>query len=212
MWDAEAIFGFIVTAHPSAYHFTFDKFKFIQSFIQHASLAFKNSVLKEQLRIMATTDYLTKLYTRNYLDKMIGKSMEKDTFGTFVLFDVDDFKKINDTFGHYIGDKVLIQVAKIIKREMKKNVIAARWGGEEFALYFPNLSMSDTIKWVDNIRRAVQAETNPNVSLSCGVSEWSSDFDTDSIEKLFIRADEALYEAKSTGKNRIIQKCSLTRN
>lgn len=204
MWSSESIFGVIIVAHHIPYYFSFDKFKFIQSFVQHASLAFHNSVLKEQLKQTAITDYLTKLYSRNHLDKKIGEQMSRSGKGAFILFDVDDFKLVNDTFGHYIGDKVLIQVAEIIKLEMKQGEIAARWGGEEFAVYLPHCSLAEATERANRIREKVIKTTQPQVTLSSGVSTWTS-AKKDTVEQLFIRTDEALYEAKTSGKNKVVQ-------
>lgn len=204
MWSAEVVFGVIIVAHRTPYYFSFDKFKFIQSFVQHASLAFTNSVLKEKLKQTAITDYLTKLFSRNHLDKVVGNHMNENENGAFVLFDVDDFKKVNDTYGHYVGDKVLIQVAKVLESEMENDQIAARWGGEEFALYLPNYSLTEATEKANRIREKIIESTNPKVTVSSGVSTWDSSI-KDSVEQLFIRTDEALYEAKLTGKNKVVQ-------
>lgn len=207
MWSTKTIFGFIMIAHPMPYHFTFDCFRFIQSFIQHASLAFKNSMLQEQLHELATTDYLTKLRSRNYLDNKVTEHMKRGSGGTLVLFDVDDFKKINDTFGHYIGDNVLKDIAEIMIASLKGiSRIAARWGGEEFALYFPDMGNGEVLQIADEIRYNVFLKTDPQVTLSCGIAAWKISSLPISITNLFINADEALYEAKSLGKNRTIQK------
>src|SRR5699024_3476043 len=202
---SDSIFRMIIALHKMPYYFSFDTYKFIQSFVQHASLAFTNSILKEKLRKTAITDYLTKLYSRNFLDKIITESMIKDGKGAFILFDVDDFKLINDTYGHYIGDKVLVQVANIIQMEIGVKEIAARWGGEEFAIYMPHYNLHQATEKANRIRKKVIHQTDPQVSLSCGVSIWTSS-EEDSIEKLFIRTDKALYEAKSSGKNKVVQK------
>lgn len=204
MWDSEKMFGMIVIVHESPYYFSFDKYKFVQSFVQHAALAYTNSMLKERLRKTAITDYLTKLYLRNHLDKKIDEHMKKDQGGSFMLLDVDDFKMVNDTYGHYVGDKVLIQVAEVIKGSISDQAIAARWGGEEFAVYLPSCNEDYAMGIANGIREKVITNTNPQVTLSIGISSWCQDKHT--IEKLFIRADEALYEAKTTGKNRVVIK------
>lgn len=204
MWDSEKMFGMIVIVHESPYYFSFDKYKFVQSFVQHAALAYTNSMLKERLRKTAITDYLTKLYLRNHLDKKIDEHMKKDQGGSFMLLDVDDFKMVNDTYGHYVGDKVLIQVAEVIKDSISDQAIAARWGGEEFAVYLPSCNEDYAMGIANGIREKVITNTNPQVTLSIGISSWCQDKHT--IEKLFIRADEALYEAKTTGKNRVVIK------
>ena len=133
--------------------------------------------------------------------------MQQNGQGAFILFDVDDFKKINDTFGHYVGDRVLIQVANAIKSEMDDHQIAARWGGEEFAVYLPGADIVESTEKAEQIRKKVNEQTNPKVTLSCGVSIWTK-YEEDSIEQLFIRADKALYEAKTTGKNKVVQNVS----
>lgn len=204
MNSSDAIIGMIVITHPNPYYFSFDTFKFIQTYVQHAALAFTNSILTERLKRLATTDYLTKLYSRNHMDDLIKSHMQENGQGAFILFDVDDFKKVNDTYGHYVGDKVLIQVANAIKAEMEDNQIAARWGGEEFAVYLPGADIIDSTEKAEQIRKRVNKETDPRVTLSCGVSVWTK-YQEDSIEQLFIRADKALYEAKSTGKNKVVQ-------
>lgn len=202
MLDSEKMFGFIVIAHENPYYFSFDKYKFVQSFVQHASLAYANSMLKEKLRQTAITDYLTNLYMRNYLDEKIDQYMNQDQGGSFMLLDIDDFKDVNDTYGHYVGDKVLIQIAQILKRIIKDNEIAARWGGEEFAVYLPYCNEKYAQDVANQIRLHIKDGTEPNVTVSIGIATWCND--KHSIEELFIRADEALYKAKESGKNKIV--------
>lgn len=202
--SSETLFGMMIIAHRDAYYFSFDKFKFIQSLVQHASLAYANSILTDRLKEIARTDHLTKLYARSYIDELINKDMLENNQGGLILFDIDDFKKINDTFGHYIGDRVLIQVANLIDSEMEEDQIAARWGGEEFAIYLPNATIEECTEKANIIREKVNKHSKPKVSLSCGVSVWEKGYE-DSIERLFIRADKALYEAKTSGKNKVVQ-------
>ncbi len=199
---SENIYGAIIIAHRSAYHFDFETYKFNQSFIQHASLAFYNSILKERLKQLAITDYLTKLYSRNHLDKIIKEQLNEEEYGAFILFDVDDFKQVNDTYGHYIGDKVLVQVANIIKSEINAGEIAARWGGEEFAILLPSYDAESATEKANEIRKKVLNKTKPQVSLSCGVSIWTN-HQEETIKELFTRTDKALYEAKLSGKNKV---------
>lgn len=204
LWASNAMFGFIVVGHPLPNYFSFDKFKFIQSLAQHAALAYANSLLKEELRKSAITDYLTKLYSRSYLDERVLQEIEAGNVGGFILFDIDDFKSVNDTYGHYVGDKVLIQIADVIRETMKNDGIYARWGGEEFAIYLPNHSASETLKKANLLRENVKLGTEPQVTISVGMSTWENKVH-DSIEQLFIRTDEALYEAKTTGKDKVVQ-------
>nr|WP_080668684.1 diguanylate cyclase [Priestia megaterium] len=198
-------YGHVVIMHEASYFFSFEVFKLLQSLIQHCSLALANAILKEELEKAVITDYLTKLYSRNYLEKVVTNQMKTARMGSLILFDIDDFKRINDTYGHHVGDEVLKQVADVIMRFSEQDAIPSRWGGEELAIYTPNLSIDDAVQIAAGIREQVEERTNPTVTLSCGVSSWSEDFD-DSVSELFIRADKALYEAKHRGKNSVVKR------
>lgn len=195
--------GVLILAHSTRYYFSHDTFKLFQSIIQHASIALMNSLLKEQLKKTIITDYLTKLYTRNYIDSYVMHHMKIGERASFILYDVDDFKMINDQYGHYLGDRALEKVAQIIRTHLNDDQIAARWGGEEFAVYLPNVSLDEAIAIANNIRIDIEKYSTPQVTVSGGIASWTKGSE-DSIESLFIRADEALYMAKSHGKNRIV--------
>lgn len=194
--------GACVVTHPLPYFFSFEQFKLLQSLIHHSTLAFNNSMLREELEKYVITDYLTKLYSRKYLDDKIKKSMKNDSFGTFILLDIDDFKIVNDTYGHQIGDKILIQVANIVKANIRETDIGARWGGEELAIYLPKVDINLGESIVVRIIEKIRAETDPGVTVSCGISFWSKNTQ-DSPRDLFHRADYALYKAKDQGKDQL---------
>jgi diguanylate cyclase (GGDEF)-like protein len=195
--------GIAIVLHEEPYFFSFENFKLLQSLIHHSTLAFTNSMLREELEKMIITDHLTKLHSRNYLDEKINHSMKEDEQGTFILIDIDDFKKVNDTFGHQVGDEVLIQVADIMKNNIRENDIGARWGGEELAIYLPMVSLSSGVAIAKRLVEKVNEMSNPHVTVSCGVSSWDKNH-SDAYNLLFKRADEALYVAKGTGKNRVV--------
>lgn len=203
MVQTGTIKGFVLVMHHEPYHFTFETFKLLQSLIHHSTLAFTNAMLRDELEKMVITDHLTKLYTRNYLDERINRSMKEDAFGTFILIDIDNFKQINDNYGHQVGDEVLLQVAEIIHQNIRDTDIGARWGGEELAIYLPKVTLPVAINIAERLVRKVEEGTNPQVTISCGVSHWSKDRN-DTFTQLFKRADQALYEAKESGKNRMI--------
>src|SRR5699024_4995916 len=196
--------GMIIIGHRTPYYFSFDKFKFIQSLVQHASLAYMNSYLKNQLKETIITDYLTKVHTRVHLDEVMESYLHKGKRGAFILLDVDDFKDVNDTYGHQIGDKVLIQVARVLKNTAKNNDVAARWGGEEFALYLPEQTKAQAVAIAEQIRENILLSTEPKVTASLGVISWLEGKNEHEVTNIFIQADKALYEAKETGKNRVI--------
>lgn len=195
--------GFVVVMHEEPYFFSFESFQLLQSLAQNSSLALINTMLREELKKMVITDHLTRLHSRNYLDEKIEQSMKKDIEGCFILIDIDNFKKINDTHGHQVGDKLLIQVGGIIKSYIRKNDIGARWGGEELAIYLPRIPLSAGAEIASRLVKAVAHNSMPKITISCGVSYWHKD-QLDSYQALFKRADDALYMAKGTGKNKVV--------
>jgi diguanylate cyclase (GGDEF)-like protein len=199
----EDLYGFAIALHQEPYFFTFESFKLLQSLIHHSTLAFTNSMLREELENMIITDHLTKLHSRNYLDEVIQKSMKEDVEGTFILIDIDNFKIINDTFGHQIGDEVLIQVSNLIKENIRESDVGARWGGEELAIYLPKVPVAAGVMIAERLVEKVAQYSQPHVTVSCGISYWTKER-LDTYKYLFKRADEALYLAKGTGKNKVV--------
>ncbi|WP_100331858.1 diguanylate cyclase domain-containing protein [Bacillus xiapuensis] len=202
MTQSNELKGFCIVLKKESYGFTFETYKLLQSLIHHSTLALTNAMLREKLELLVITDHLTKLYARNYLDQAITESSESDQEGAFLLIDIDDFKAINDTYGHQTGDDTIIQVAELIRRTIEDHDVAARWGGEELAVYLPGKSLEAGIRMASELVKKVARCTSPPVTISCGVSHWSRSHPV-SIKKLFNRADEALYKAKSTGKNKV---------
>ena len=203
MLQANILNGFVIVVHSAPYAFSFDTFKLLKSLIHHSTLAFTNTILREELEKMVITDHLTKLYSRNYLDEKIKESMGIDGEGTFIIIDIDDFKSINDTYGHQIGDDVIIQVAQIIQANIRSTDVGARWGGEELAIYLPRVSMETGIQIAERLVIKVREESNPKITVSCGVSHWKKE-DNDTYNSVFKRADFALYRAKETGKDKVV--------
>jgi len=121
------------------------------------------------------------------------------------MCDIDLFKKINDTYGHLVGDIVLKELAQLLKSRVRKGDIVARWGGEEFVFVF-DVGLEMGKKIVDNLRKDIATTLFSEVgSVSCsfGMTELRED---DSVDTIIQRADDALYEAKENGRNRVCQK------
>jgi diguanylate cyclase (GGDEF)-like protein len=178
---------------------------------QHANLAIMNASLHSEMEHMVITDNLTGLYNRKYLDDHMTLSLTRDHHGTLLVIDIDHFKQINDTYGHQSGDNVLRQVARIIRENVRESDIAARWGGEEFAVYLPHVELNQGVQIAERIRKNVELKTNPKVTISCGISYWDRSKDGKvTVESVFAIADEVLYEAKKAGRNKwmVAQKLS----
>ncbi|MCZ8541812.1 diguanylate cyclase [Psychrobacillus sp. FSL K6-2365] len=196
------ITGFSIIMHQEPYYFSFDNYKLMQSLIQHSSLAISNSTLRNKLQKMVDRDHLTNLFARNYLDRYVEKAMDTDDQGVFVLIDIDNFKRVNDTHGHQIGDEILKQIARVIQGMIKNKGISARWGGEELALYFSHMSLEQGIEMCEQLLVTIPQQTSPSVTVSIGISNWHRS-DGLSFNNLFHNADTVLYKAKNNGKNQL---------
>ncbi|MDQ0215023.1 diguanylate cyclase (GGDEF)-like protein [Oikeobacillus pervagus] len=203
MIEGDELKGFCIVLKKEKYGFTFEMYKLLQSLIHHSTLALTNSMLREKLEKLVITDHLTKLYSRNYLDETISHSFQNDARGVFILIDIDNFKKVNDTLGHQVGDEVIVQVAKLMKKNIRQSDVAARWGGEELVIYLSNLSLEDGISVAHRLVKEVAITTKPRITISCGISYWSREKNIE-VKNLFNLADEALYIAKKTGKNKVV--------
>lgn len=200
MVDGEVV-GVILITHKVPNFFSYDNYKLLQVMSTHIGLAVTNASLHAEVRRMVITDNLTGLHARHYLNEQIQNRQRKDPFGALILVDIDYFKRVNDTFGHQVGDRILVQVSNIIRASIRQGDIAARWGGEELAVYLPGIRAEQAYRIAERIRTHVEAETEPVVTVSCGVSEWTFENEKISVESLFYRADMALYEAKNNGRN-----------
>jgi diguanylate cyclase (GGDEF)-like protein len=199
----DAILGLVVVLHREAYHFSFDGFRLLQSIVRHSSLALANALLREELEYQVITDQLTGLYARDYLNKKVERSLMVDQSGVMILIDIDDFKQINDKHGHVIGDEILIHVADVMRANIRQHDIAARWGGEELAIYLPNCDLEIGRVIAERLVENVQIRTNPRVTISCGLTYWNASEFPGGGQDLIIQADKALYHAKEEGKNRV---------
>ncbi|WP_431027533.1 sensor domain-containing diguanylate cyclase [Lysinibacillus sp. LZ02] len=198
----ERINGFSIVLHRDPYFFSFDSFKLMQSLIHHSSLAIANSLLRDELQNMVDRDHLTKLFARSYLDDYVEKSLVSDESGMFMLIDIDNFKRVNDTYGHQIGDEVLIQIGTQLRETIGKRGICARWGGEELSVYIPNILDDEALKIAEQIVAVIPQVTTPVVTISAGLVTWNQTARPE-FQSVFLHADTALYNAKNNGKNQV---------
>ena len=169
---------------------------------------------KEELKILAATDPMTKLYNRRYFATISDKIFTEAKLGgnniVLIMLDIDNFKKISDTYGHHIGDKVIISVAEILKERTRKSDIVCRYGGEEYMILLPQGTIEISMKIAENIRELVEQLTIElehervlSTTISIGISETNTLVDSN-IEIAINKADNALYEAKRSGKNKVL--------
>lgn len=166
------------------------------------------SKYNKKLLYLSQTDILTKLYNRTKIDQELNIQMEraKRTQGHFavLLLDIDFFKKVNDTFGHPVGDAVLIQLANIATESIRSYDIIGRWGGEEFLVLCPESSVEDVQQVAQRIRKNIKNAhfpTNETLTISIGIGIMTLE---DTPHTLISRADKALYRAKDEGRDRVI--------
>ena len=162
----------------------------------------------KELEHMASTDTLTKLFNRSKLNDVLEKEMALSTAISsplsIIFIDIDHFKNVNDTYGHDVGDKVLVAIAKIISSSTRIGDIAARWGGEEFMITLQATDAANASILAEKLRVSVETFTFPIVgqlTISLGVTEYMNN---ESEEKFIKRVDSALYEAKESGRNRVV--------
>lgn len=165
-------------------------------------------VMEDEIRRITELDHLTQLYNRLKLDAVIKMEVERSkrshTMFSIIILDIDNFKAVNDTFGHNVGDDVLKEISEIIRTAIRKIDIAGRWGGEEFIIILPESDISGGLILAEKIRIKVDSYYFSNVghlTASFGVAEFENEI---SEMEIVSRADNAMYEAKNSGKNRVI--------
>ncbi len=159
---------------------------------------------KELIRL-STTDPLTGVYNRAKFNQEFKRNIDyTKRYGTplsLIIIDFDNFKRINDNYGHLAGDSVIVQFVEIVNKNIRTIDIFARWGGEEFVLLLPNTDLNQGMATAErlrcNIEKHVFAKAD-KITCSFGVAQYSND---DNMESLLHKADKMLYEVKSKGKN-----------
>jgi diguanylate cyclase (GGDEF)-like protein len=174
-------------------------------------------VYRSKLFSFAATDALTGLYNRRYiLNELEAQSRiarRNDRVFSIAIFDIDNFKQINDTYGHPAGDDYLKNIAHIISHSLREQDISGRIGGEEFLIILPETDIDGAFHLADRIRRKIQAlaiNHDGNLiktTISAGLSQFKAHASSTGagMDTLFQMADKALYEAKNTGKNKVVK-------
>ena len=178
--------------------------------IKTEQLEAKNKLLEEkiiEIERLANTDSLTNIANRKKFEEALNSEIARanryEHALSFVIFDIDHFKLINDSFGHKIGDQVLQNMASVVVNNIRDIDVFARWGGEEFVLILPCITIEATLNFSERLRQLInQTELSKDVYITCsfGVSEY---YNTDTVEDLFHRADQALYIIKNNGRNSV---------
>ena len=164
-------------------------------------------MMQQEMEHIASTDKLTGVYNRHKFEELFVLEVERSRRFmlplSLILIDIDDFKSINDTYGHDIGDQILKEIANVLQENIRKVDILSRWGGEEFLILTPNTGHANVQELAEKLRLTIEnhhfSEVE-NITISLGISTLK---EVDTFTELFKRADQGLYYAKEQGKNQV---------
>ena len=195
-----------------ARQFSTDDLRFLRTIADLTSIAIENAQLYERLETMAIKDGLTGLYLRRHMLERLGEEISKGIRQgldlSFLMIDLDHFKQYNDSFGHMAGDIVLKAIAKLLEEHFSHpGELACRYGGEEFCVFLPDCPKSKALGLAKELREKIEAREiilrrqKTHVTVSIGVAAFPKD--ARAADELIFKADEALYQAKETGRNKV---------
>ncbi len=196
----------------SVQNIEWNKLKFMPTAKSELDLYLRLKFLYTKTCYLSITDELTKLYTRRHLESVLGQEFERaKRYGTIIsvaMADIDNFKAVNDTYGHQAGDYVLREVSHIFTDTLRKTDFVYRYGGEEICILMPETCINNVIMPLERIRKNIENrdfvynDSKINVTISIGATTYSKDMrlPSDLIEK----SDMALYKAKKSGKNKVV--------
>jgi diguanylate cyclase (GGDEF)-like protein len=160
----------------------------------------------DEVTKLAQTDKLTGLYNRTKFDTSLSEILaQADAVHpvSLLVIDVDNFKTINDTYGHIKGDEVLVALSRRLQQHTREGDLLARWGGEEFALLLPNTQQGISVKVAEKLRRAIEATTIVNMAITVSIGVTTTTKSIPSVDYIKT-ADAALYKAKLAGRNQVV--------
>ena len=206
--------GYVIIEQSMYGFFNDEHINFVSAITNQIAIAIENSMLYEAVKQSAIRDPLLGIFNRKHFFDIIEHEAVNSNKYAIVMVDIDNFKKVNDTFGHQFGDEVLIQTASILHKGLGSKGILARYGGEELVAYISDAgNCKNVYKEVDEIRKKIEMNTvkkydeESSVTISLGIA-YSLNAGED-INKVIMRAGEALYRAKALGKNRVIEFTSI---
>lgn len=204
--------GMLVFAMRKPDAFTAHEIKFFEVLAVQAAVSLENALVHAKMEELATTDGLTGCHNHRYfqewLEHELVRARRMPIQISLLLADIDNFKKVNDTYGHPVGDLVLQTISRVLRSSVRQNDLAARYGGEEFAVVLLNTDAKGAERFANRLKEKInQTNTSyPGGKIQVTVSMGISTFPNDGEEKkiLIELADQALYAAKQAGRNRVI--------
>lgn len=207
----DQLIGLLAIDSVEPFHFTNANIELVSAFADQVAVAIENARLFDETQRLAITDSLTGLFNRrHFLDIArieFDRARRYKYYVSAIIFDIDHFKNINDTYGHAAGDAVLCAIGKLCREKLREADPLGRYGGEEFVGLFIETDVKTALKVAERLRSAVEktiipfGDHNLRVTVSIGIAEQSPN--TPDLESLLARADQAMYIAKHKGRNRV---------
>jgi len=207
----DVVLGLIILATIKNY--APDELTRLNLFSQSLALALHNALLFDRLERLAALDSLTGIYNRRFgmtrLHEEFGRALRMNAPIGVLMMDLDHFKQVNDTYGHLTGDRVLLRIAHLARSVLREGDILVRYGGEEFLAILPGASRHDVTNIGERLRRRVaetridEGDGSIEVTISLGGISFP-EIDVNNETELVNRADQALYQAKESGRNCVV--------
>jgi len=207
----QVLLGVIILAGISP--FSSKTLDMLTSFAPILSMAFNNAITHQQMQRLAALDSLTGIYNRrfgyNRIQEEFSRSIRSGTALSLIMLDIDHFKVVNDTYGHIVGDKIIVSITKTITGALREGDVLIRYGGEEFLCVLPGASQHDAQLAAERIRIMVAdsilkyEDQEIKVTVSLGTATYPNQ-DIADIQQFINKADDAMYSAKNMGRNRVV--------
>lgn len=207
----QVLLGIIVLAGIRP--FTAESLEMLTAYAPILSMAFNNAITHQQMQRLAALDSLTGIYNRRFgisrIQEEFSRSIRSGTAVSLVMLDIDHFKLVNDTYGHVVGDKIIVSITKTISSAIREGDVLIRYGGEEFLCILPGANLHDAQQIAERIRIMVGdstlkwGEQEVRVTVSLGTATYPNRNISD-VQQFICTADEAMYSAKNMGRNRVV--------